>query len=303
MTSSTTTHNTGAKELTVLFVDVTGWTNLCSRIGDAAAKLIVDALLRELRDDVERCRGRVVKRIGDELMCLFDTSSDAANAACEMQRSADIRNRFETEKLFLRIGFHSGPVLMEKDDVFGDTVNTAARVTGEATRERILATRPAAEQFSEELASLVRPWRSAALRGKEASVELVELIWREGAETMMRSKTMTMGMKVGRLRLNYGGKECILEPGGKPIKFGRGETNDLVIYDPTSYVSNSHGQFEFRGEIIELVDTSRNGIYISFDGEPAFRVNKRLALRASGRMALGRPSHDPQAISLQFTIE
>jgi adenylate cyclase len=293
----------GSKELTVLFVDVSGWTDLCARIGDAAAKLIVDSLLSELREDVERCQGRIVKRIGDELMCVFNTSSDAASAACEMQRRADVRNRFQTEKLFLRIGFHSGPVLIEKDDFFGDTVNTAARVTAEAFRERILATRVAVEQFPEELASVVRPWRSAALRGKEASVELVELVWREGDGTFVRSRTMIMGTKLRCLRLDYCGKEYILEAGGKPIKFGRGGTNEIVIYDPTSCVSSSHGQVEFRGGIVEVVDTSRNGIYVVFDGKPAVRVNNRLALLSSGHMTLGRPPHDPQAISLDFTIE
>lgn len=303
MTNSDSAFDVVSNELTVLFVDVSGWTDLCARIGDAAAKLIVDSLLRELREDVERYNGRIVKRIGDELMCLFNTAIDAASAACEMQRRADVRNRFEAEKLFLRIGFHRGPLLIEKDDIFGDTVNTAARVTAEAFRERILATRTAVERFPEELSSLVRPWRSAALRGKEASVELVELVWREGDGTFVRSRTMIMGTKVRCLRLEYSGKEFVLEAGGKPIKFGRGGTNEIVIYDPSSCVSSSHGQVEFRGGIIEVVDTSRNGIYVVFDGEPPFRVNNRLALLASGHMTLGRPPHDPQAISLQFTIE
>jgi class 3 adenylate cyclase len=303
MSMSGSAFDAGSKELTVLFVDVSGWTDLCARIGDAAAKLIVDSLLRELREDVQRYSGRIVKRIGDELMCLFETASAAASAACEMQRRADVRNRFETEKLFLRIGFHSGPVLIEKDDLFGNTVNTAARVTAEAFRERILATRTTVARFPEELVSLVRPWRTAALRGKESSVELVELVWREGDGTLIRSKTMMIGAKIRCLRLEYRGKEHILEPGGKPIKFGRGATNEIVVHDPTSCVSSSHGQIEFRGGIVEVVDTSRNGIYVVFDGEPPFRVNNRLALHSSGHMTLGRRPQDPEAISLQFTIE
>ncbi len=303
MTSSGSASGTVSNELTVLFVDVSGWTDLCARIGDSAAKLIVDSLFRELGEDVERYKGRIVKRIGDELMCLFKTPSQAAMAACEMQRRADVRNRFETEKLFLRIGFHSGPVLIEKGDLFGSTVNTAARVTAEAFRERILATRTAVERFPEKLLSLVRPWRSAALRGKEASVELVELVWRESEGTVVRSKTMIMGAKVHCLRLDYRGKEHILKAGGKPIKFGRGGTNEIVIYDPTLCVSSSHGQVEFRGGMVEVVDTSRNGIYVVFDGEPGLRVNERLALRSSGHMTLGRPPDEPRAISLQFTVE
>jgi len=66
----------------------------------------------------------------------------------------------------------------------------------------------------------------------------------------------------------------VLEPGGKPIKFGRGEANDLVIHDPSAFVSSSHGQIEFRGRAVEVVDTSRNGAGpvsgTEVDGGPAW---------------------------------
>jgi len=95
----------------------------------------------------------------------------------------------------------------------------------------------------------------------------------------------------------------VLEPGGKPIKFGRGEANDLVIHDPSAFVSSSHGQIEFRGRAVEVVDTSRNGIYVAFGDGEFFLVDKRLGLRASGRMTLGRAPHDDQAIVLEFKLE
>ncbi|HSK29334.1 MAG TPA: adenylate/guanylate cyclase domain-containing protein [Candidatus Limnocylindria bacterium] len=303
MATDTSTPGDTSQLATVLFVDVSGWTDLCARIGDAAAKAIVDSLLGELQGTVVQRGGKVVARIGDELMCLFDASTDAAQAACQMQHAADTRNRSETEKVFLHIGFHSGPVLVANNDVFGDTVNIAARVAAEASRERILATRAAAEQLPEELARLVRPWRSAALKGKEGPVDLVELVWREGEKTVVASKSMVMGALARCLRLNYLEQEFVLKAGGKPIKFGRGAANELVISDPTSYVSNSHGQVEFRGGAIEVVDTSRNGIFIAFENEPAFRVHHRTVLRASGHMTLGLPPHDPRAIRVDFRIE
>jgi hypothetical protein len=220
-----------------------------------------------------------------------------------MQRLADLRNHSETEKLFLRIGFQTGPVLLEKEDVFGDTVNTAARVVAEAFRERILTTRATAEGFPPGVASLVRPWYRAALKGKEALVDLVELTWREEGGTVVQSKTSFIPLRVGRVKLDYRGKEWLLQPSAKPIKFGRSDANEIVIDDPSSYVSNSHGQIEIRGGIAEVVDTSRNGIYVIFDGEPSVRVAKRLALHSSGKMTIGRPPSDPQAIVITFVIE
>ena len=73
----------------VLFADVSGWVDLVSRIGDEAALALRDELFRPLREIVNENNGWVVKTIGDELMCLFDTVDDAARAACAMQRCAD----------------------------------------------------------------------------------------------------------------------------------------------------------------------------------------------------------------------
>ncbi|HVO95327.1 MAG TPA: adenylate/guanylate cyclase domain-containing protein, partial [Terriglobales bacterium] len=249
------------KEITVLFADVSGWTDLCARVGDTAAKRIVDPMFQQLRNIVERREGQVVKRIGDELMCVFQTPAAAAEAAFQMQRCADDRNHSAAEKLFLRIGFHAGPVLREHNDIFGDTVNIAARVVAEAFRERILTTRETAASFPTDIAATVSPWRSAALKGKDAKVDLMELIWREGGSTLVRQKTTTI-MKADheRLRVGFLAHQCVLTRGGGAIKFGRGPTNDLVIDDPSSYVSSSHGHIEFRGGVIEIVDTSRNGI-------------------------------------------
>ena len=98
------------------------------------------------------------------------------------------RNQSAAEKLYLRIGFQAGPVLQEHNDLFGDTVNTAARVAAEAFRERILTTRATVDMFPREFAAVPRSWRSAALKGKDVTVDLMELIWRDGG-TQVRHKT------------------------------------------------------------------------------------------------------------------
>ena len=291
------------KEATVLFADLSGWTDLCARIGDTAAKWILDPIFQQLGDIVEGCSGRVVQRIGDELMCVFAEVTDAARAAIEMQWHTEERNQSAAEKLYLRIGFHAGPVLQEHNDLFGDTVNTAARVAAEAFRERIFTTRATVDMFPREFAAVLRPWRSAALKGKDVTVDLMELIWRDGGTQVRHKTTIMTKLEHNRLRLEFLEQESVLARGGGSIKFGRGRTNDLVIADPSSYVSNSHGHIEFRGGVIEIVDTSRNGIYVEFEGEPVARIDERIAVRTSGSMTLGLPPHDPRAVRIEFTLE
>lgn len=295
--------------LGVLFADVSGWTDLCSRRGDHAALELRDALFGPLGDIVQAHRGRIVKTIGDELMCLFDSAQDAARAATDMQRHAGRANQGAQEPLRLRIGMHAGNVVLKNNDIEGDTVNTAARVAAASKPERILMTPSAAERLPEDLSSLVRPWRIEILKGKEAAIELFELDWRE-RDRVLPGPALTITGSSGsaqenpsrRVTLRCQGKECTLEPGGRPLTFGRSAHNALVIEDPTSFVSGSHGKIEIRGGNVVLTDDSRNGIYIAFGSGQAFQVNKTVMLRSSGRMALGRPPTDPESIVAEFDL-
>jgi class 3 adenylate cyclase len=301
----------------VLFADVSGWTDLCSRRGDEVALALRDELFDPLRKIVERHDGRVVKTNGDELMCLFESAEHTARAACAMQRFATRVNAETDEPLPLRIGFHVGRLLMINTDVEGDTVNIAAQVVQASQPERILTTQESAVHLSQDFSRLVRPWRIEAVKGREKPLELVEVVWRaidsaagrkaeadaRQSRTIPGASKEASGPRFARFILRCQGKECELRPGGKPLTFGRSAHHDLVIDDRQSFVSGTHGKIEIRGGSIVLTDNSRNGIYVSFGTERFFLVDKQLVLHASGRMMLGRPPHDPEAITLEFELE
>ena len=75
-------------------------------------------------------RGRVVKTMGDGLLAEFGSTVDAATCAAAMQDRIGERNAgLAADKVMnLRIGIHSGEVLLESGDIFGDGVNIAARI-------------------------------------------------------------------------------------------------------------------------------------------------------------------------------
>src|SRR5262245_23241970 len=83
----------------VLFADVSGWTDLTSRVGDVAAVALRDGLFNPLRSIIESHRGWVVKTLGDGIMCMFDSAQDASLAARDMQRHAEQANRGAHEPL------------------------------------------------------------------------------------------------------------------------------------------------------------------------------------------------------------
>src|SRR5687767_3908989 len=105
----------------VLFADLSGWTDLTSRVGDEAALAVRDALFVPLKIIIGSNRGWLVKTLGDELMCLFESAADAARAALQMQRHAERANRGASEPLPLRIGIHAGGVIMKDKDIEGNT--------------------------------------------------------------------------------------------------------------------------------------------------------------------------------------
>ena len=133
--------------LTVLFTDLKGSTELYERVGDLAAYDLVREHFRVLADVVREQSGAVVKTIGDAVMATFDSARDGMNAALRMRDAMEKLNTArQHEDLLVKIGLHSGPCLAvisnERLDYFGQTVNIASRVQGLATSRTIFVTEP-----------------------------------------------------------------------------------------------------------------------------------------------------------------
>src|ERR1700759_5648311 len=118
------------KIVAVLFADIAGSTSLYEVLGDARAKAMIDEALAVMKAVTAQQQGRVIKTIGDEVMCVFDTPDRGFIAASDMQARIDGLPVADGAKRKIRVGFHAGPVIEEHGDVFGDTVNTAARMAG-----------------------------------------------------------------------------------------------------------------------------------------------------------------------------
>src|SRR4051812_27083787 len=116
--------------MAVLFADVAGSTKLYDTLGDSLAKKMVDECIGLMREIVARHGGRVVKTIGDEVMCVLPDADSGCLAATDMQIRIMELPAVNNVKRAIRAGFHAGPVIEENLDVFGDTVNLASRMAG-----------------------------------------------------------------------------------------------------------------------------------------------------------------------------
>jgi class 3 adenylate cyclase len=136
--------------LTFLFTDLKGSTELYARVGDLVAYELVRGHFRLLTDIVAAEGGAVVKTIGDAVMATFPSPERALAAALRMRASIGaIGQATRREDLILKIGIHEGPclavMLNDRLDYFGQTVNIAARVQGLAVSDAIFATKPVVE--------------------------------------------------------------------------------------------------------------------------------------------------------------
>ncbi|MDH5517047.1 MAG: adenylate/guanylate cyclase domain-containing protein [Gammaproteobacteria bacterium] len=127
------------KPVTILFTDIVDSTRLWDTRGDVKGRLLVDQHNRLVFPVIKKFRGNVIKTIGDAVMASFSSPENALRAAVGIQQAlAEYRQKNKHFKLQIRIGLHSGMALIEKRDVFGDTVNVAARIEGLADADEIL---------------------------------------------------------------------------------------------------------------------------------------------------------------------
>jgi class 3 adenylate cyclase len=116
----------------IIFTDIVGSTEMTARLGDAAALEIVRAHDGLVRRGLAAHGGREVKHTGDGIMASFDQVADAVRAAADIQRHVVAHNLDAAEKLRVRIGIHAGEPVADHNDLFGRTVQLAARLCSEA---------------------------------------------------------------------------------------------------------------------------------------------------------------------------
>jgi class 3 adenylate cyclase len=117
----------------VMFTDIVGSTEHAQTHGDAAHVKLVQAHNRIVRGAVDANGGREIKHTGDGIMAAFDDAGMAGRAALAIQQEIEIHGRADPETAMqLRIGLSLGIPIREDQDLFGTTVQLAARLCGTA---------------------------------------------------------------------------------------------------------------------------------------------------------------------------
>lgn len=123
----------------ILAADIVGYSRLIG-LDEEGTLGALGGLKRDvIGPTVSAHRGRIVKFLGDGFLAEFSSVFDALAAGLRIQQEAAQRNSDlpEERRIRQRIGVHQGDVVVQDDDVYGDTVNIAARLEGLAEPEGI----------------------------------------------------------------------------------------------------------------------------------------------------------------------
>ncbi|HTT86298.1 MAG TPA: AAA family ATPase, partial [Acidimicrobiales bacterium] len=131
---------TGTQNITILFTDLVGSTELSTSLAPGAADEVRRAHFSLLRQAISTSGGTEVKNLGDGLMVSFGATAPALSCAVEMQQAIERDNRRSPVNLAIRIGISTGDVTEEDGDYFGDPVVEAARLCAAAQGDQILTT-------------------------------------------------------------------------------------------------------------------------------------------------------------------
>jgi class 3 adenylate cyclase len=285
----------------VLFADIAGSTKLYEVLGDATAKAMIDEALVEMTAVTARHAGRVIKTIGDEVMCVFDGADRGFIAATDMQNRIDKLPVVNGAKRRIRVGFHAGTVIEENGDVFGDTVNTAARMAGLAKGMQIITTRTTVDMLSPALRMGTRDIAALAVKGKADDLAVCEVIWQEGDDLTMTAPSVSLPQSQSVLVLRHTGREIVMNQLRPAVSLGRDASGDIVIADPKA--SRNHARIERRRDKFFLADQSTNGTFVTFTGEAELSLRREeLMLRGSGIIVFGHSAAESSAETLEFNV-
>jgi class 3 adenylate cyclase len=291
-------------ERAMLFADVSESSALYQKLGDTAARNIINACLSAITSLLPEFGGILVKTIGDEAMCAFPTADSALLCACRMQALV-ANDRPGNYPVAIHIGIAHGPVLLEDSDIFGDTVNVAAYLTAVAGPEQILASEATERALTPARKSSVRAVFRAVLKGATAESTVFQVLWK--GERMEITEINLHSQKViprdtGSLVVALDEERVRIDQWRPTLSVGRAPECDLVV--PDRYASRRHFTIKLIRTRFYLIDHSINGTFVTFEGgEEAHVLREDLALERSGVISVGRSGADRSEGLLTFSYD
>ena len=169
--------------LTILFTDVVGSTSYFDKYGDTSGLAMLQRHANLSSKAVGEFGGRVIKTMGDSVMAEFPEPAAGVRASVEIQRRlVDLNQTLaDPERLQLRIGINYGLSFRHGNDLYGDAVNLAARITKCCGPAQILISRSVRESIAQDGKLVCASLGKMLITGRAEKEDVFEVIWTDPA--------------------------------------------------------------------------------------------------------------------------
>ena len=165
----------------IVSIDVVGYSRLMGQNESGTHALLKTHLTERVMPSLGRHGGRLVKSTGDGVLAEFGSTVSALSALIELQQEMATANRNEPEadRIEFRSGVHLGEVIVEDNDLYGDAVNIAVRLQGEAPPGGILISRAVREAVSGRIKAELAPLGELSLKNIVRPIRAFRVDWKE----------------------------------------------------------------------------------------------------------------------------
>ena len=252
----------------ILHADVVRYSQLIHLDEETTYRLLRESL-DLLTSIVEKHEGQKIKEAGDAILAEFQSVTASVECAIEFQRQMYARNEVLTGDICLkfRIGVHLGEVIHDRDDIYGDGVNLAARIEGLAEPGGVCLSGTVYEQVHnkldfvfqdlgyQKLKNIAEPVRVYALKLFDSPVKIGQGLY--GNKIIDKVPRITGGCLCGEIRYEAEGEDlgsaychCRMcqRFTGSPATVGTGIRKNLfriIQGEPKIYVSSKIAERAF----------------------------------------------------------
>lgn len=161
------------ERIAIAFADIVGYSRLMGADETRTYAAWMEVLSRLLRPEAEKAQGRIVQVMGDGVLTEFGSTADAIGWAEAVQRGLREHPALAADDtpLALRIAIHLGEVTRNGGNIFGDDVNTAARLQDYAEPGGILLSAAARAELGQHWARPMRDLGYLALKNIDRPVQ------------------------------------------------------------------------------------------------------------------------------------
>lgn len=285
----------------VLLADISGSTSLYNEVGNAEAMRAISDELERLRTTVQDQGGIYIREKGDDVLAYFDDPDRAFGAMRAMVAMG-------ASRLSVHAGLHFGPILLAGDDIFGETVNLAARLAALANAGEGLLSRAMVDRLSG-IESTLLPIEGVWLKGISEPLDVYSF---NSDDTAMRTAMFPPGAGAkGSAMMPAAGAEValILTIGDRVWRcresdgliIGRSEECEIIL--PRPWISRRHAVLTVRGGKAIIEDRSSSGTYVAMGSDREFLLHREaIILTSHGTLSPALPSAQAEADPIDFEV-